>query len=90
MTTDGRFTFEALTEHLRANLPDYARPRFVRLCRDLPVTGTFKLSKSALMRDGLSAATASGSIWLYDRKQQAFTVCDAAVMERLQRDEVRL
>src|SRR5208283_76552 len=50
ITTDETFCFEALRMHLIANLPDYARPLFVRLCSDIPTTGTFKLAKGSLAR----------------------------------------
>jgi len=35
-----------------ARLPAYARPVFLRLLPDLPATGTFKLIKQALVREG--------------------------------------
>ena len=50
--TDKTFRLEALTAIAEASLPDYARPLFVRFCRDLDLTGTFKLIKTQLSRDG--------------------------------------
>src|SRR6185295_16428053 len=42
----------ALRTHLMTRLPDYAHPVFLRIRNDLEVTGTFKHTKSGLVRDG--------------------------------------
>jgi fatty-acyl-CoA synthase len=52
ITVDDRFDFPTLNRHLKKYLPDYACPMFVRLCDSLDTTGTFKLSKTELMRQG--------------------------------------
>jgi fatty-acyl-CoA synthase len=67
ITTDPGFRFEALKIHVVNNLPHYARPLFVRLCTEIPVTGTFKLAKAPLMRDGLSPSVSDDTVWVYDQ-----------------------
>jgi fatty-acyl-CoA synthase len=57
ISTDDRFDFVALSEHLRQNLPEYAHPLFVRLCQSLNITGTFKLSKIDLIRESYTGTT---------------------------------
>ena len=42
----------ALRSHLIDRLPDYARPVFLRVRRDLPVTTTFKHTKQSLAHEG--------------------------------------
>ena len=49
------FELQALWDHGVARLPGYARPVFVRLCGEIAMTGTFKLSAAALAREGLPA-----------------------------------
>ena len=39
---------KGLSEHVRSNLPSYARPIFIRLLEDLPTTTTHKLQKNDL------------------------------------------
>ena len=39
---------ESLSEHIRENLPSYARPIFIRLLAELPTTTTHKLQKNDL------------------------------------------
>jgi fatty-acyl-CoA synthase len=66
ITTDERFEFATLAAHLKAHLPDYAHPQFVRLCSALDTTGTFKLTKTNLAREGYSKT--SDPIWCWDRE----------------------
>jgi fatty-acyl-CoA synthase len=76
ITTDINFSFAALNARLRSNLPGYARPLFVRLCSDIAMTGTFKLTKHALAREGLDPSVATDTVWFYDAKAEAFVECD--------------
>ena len=62
---DGAFDHAALRAHLVAKLPAYARPMFVRLCPALASTGTFRLRKSDLVREGY--ARSSDPVWFDDR-----------------------
>ncbi|CAH8678893.1 hypothetical protein MS3_00004570 [Schistosoma haematobium] len=41
-----------INEEFTGNLPSYARPLFIRLCQNLTMTGTFKISKAEISRLG--------------------------------------
>jgi fatty-acyl-CoA synthase len=90
ITTDETFSFTVLKAHLSANLPSYARPLFVRLCRNLPMTGTFKLTKGPLLRDGLSPSVASDTVWFNDPRSQTFVEYDASLMHQVCGGTLRL
>ena len=47
------FDLVAVREHLKAHLPDYARPLFLRLRDHLEITGTFKRRKLDLVENGV-------------------------------------
>lgn len=68
IAVDESFDFAALSTHLSENLPAYACPLFIRLCRDIPRTGTFKLMKNALAREGLHPSVATDTVWFKDQK----------------------
>ncbi len=76
VTVEADFDLGVLHHHLVASLPDYARPRFLRVCERLEVTGTFKPMKALLMQEGYSSSVAPDPIWFYDRSRGAFVVCD--------------
>jgi fatty-acyl-CoA synthase len=64
LVVDGTFDFAVLHAHLTARLPSYARPLFVRLCPALEITGTFRLRKADLAREG--HAGSSDLVWRDD------------------------
>jgi len=71
------FSFEALAACMRAGLPDFARPRFVRRCPAIPMTGTFKPRKASLAARGYAEDAAEEPVWVFDHERQAFVPCDA-------------
>ncbi|CAD1478003.1 unnamed protein product, partial [Heterotrigona itama] len=49
---DSLLDFKALAEGLEKALPAYARPIFLRIVKELEITGTFKLKKMNLQKEG--------------------------------------
>ncbi len=76
LTTGLEFSLDALRATLKAGLPAYAQPMFVRLCKELDVTGTFKLSKARLAAEGY--ANTSDPVWFNART--GLEPCDAALI----------
>jgi len=58
------FSLARFAEDLDALLPAYARPVFLRLAAELPATGTFKLTKLALAREGFDPATIADPLYV--------------------------
>jgi fatty-acyl-CoA synthase len=83
ITTDSSFSLLALQAHLIKTLPSYARPLFIRACESLAVTGTFKLQKEGLRREGFADPAISDELWFYDAGIGGFIPCDAGVVERM-------
>ena len=44
--------FKALADGLDRTLPSYARPIFIRILGKIDITGTFKIKKNELQKDG--------------------------------------
>ena len=82
------FDLTAVRERLKAVLPDYARPLFLRLVTNLEVTETFKPKKQALAAEGYDPALVTDPLYLDDRT--GYVPLDAAVFGRLQTGELRL
>jgi fatty-acyl-CoA synthase len=87
---DGSCDLGALHAHLSANLPDYARPLFLRIQPKIEVTGTFKQKKIDLVREGFNPAATSDPIYFNDPKAQAFVRLDPALYRSIESGEVRL
>jgi fatty-acyl-CoA synthase len=86
--TNDRFNFAELRAYLLAELPAYARPVFVRLCESLNVTGTFKLTKEQLAKEGF--ADTAEPVWLDDQGRGAFVRCGIQVLQSILSGERRL
>ena len=70
-------------------LPPYARPLFVRIVKELPVTATFKHLKNDLKRDGYDPALGD-TVYFDDPKRQAFVPLNRALYRRIQAGKLRL
>jgi hypothetical protein len=47
-----------------SDLPAYAQPRFVRVMGSLATTGTFKIQKTALKKEGVDPATVDDPLYI--------------------------
>ncbi|HZD50447.1 MAG TPA: hypothetical protein VE178_17020, partial [Silvibacterium sp.] len=71
-------------------LPAYARPRFLRIREEIEVTGTFKYSKTDLVRQGYDPVATSDVLYLDDPESGAFIQLDATLYDRIQAGQIRL
>jgi fatty-acyl-CoA synthase len=84
------FALDALHKYLNENLPEYARPVFLRLCDRIEATATFKSKAHELKRDGYDPSAISDSIFFNDRLRQGFVRLDAALYDSIQGAVIRL
>jgi fatty-acyl-CoA synthase len=84
IAADASFRLDVLHRHVGAHLPDYARPRFVRLCGEIARTGTFKLTKAALAREGYGANHTGDPCYVQDPARGTYVVIDAAMRARIE------
>lgn len=80
----------AFRQHLVERLPSYARPVFLRLQDDIEVTGTFKYSKTELVRQGYDPTSTTDTIYFDNPESQSFVRLDATLYERVQDRQIRL
>jgi citronellyl-CoA synthetase len=64
-----RFDFAAFAAHVKAQLPAYAWPVFLRIQPELEVTGTFKQLKSELRNQGFDLGKVSDPLYVLPPKQ---------------------
>ncbi|MGY4602892.1 fatty-acyl-CoA synthase [Bradyrhizobium sp. USDA 4474] len=90
LVVDRRFDFGIFGEHLSYRLPRYAVPVFVRLCRALDATDTFKQNKQRLIREGFDPSVIDDPLFLRDPVTGDYRSIDQAVYERLIAGEIRV
>jgi len=87
---EGNLDLDQLRAHLSACLPEYALPVFLRIQRELSVTGTFKYAKSDLAAEGYDPGATTDPIYFHERNKQTYVRLDRATYERIQSGEIRI
>ncbi|HYM18384.1 MAG TPA: long-chain-acyl-CoA synthetase [Micropepsaceae bacterium] len=87
---DAALDLEHLRRHIAGRLPPYAAPLFVRLCRELEITETFKRKKGALVREGFDPKKISDPLYFDDRASKTYVRLDEALFRRVVNGEIRL
>jgi fatty-acyl-CoA synthase len=87
---DQRFDLGIFAEHLSRRLPAYALPVFIRFCRELDVTESFKQQKQRLIREGFDPAIVRDRLFLRDATSGDYRSIDPAIYARIVEGGIRL
>jgi len=90
VVADGALDLTALREHLARALPDYARPKFLRIQNRVAVTATFKHQKTDLVREGFDPAAMAEPIYFDDTARGVYVRLDAKLFEDIRSGRLRL
>ena len=90
IVADDGLDLAALRAHLNSSLPDYARPRFLRILREIEMTMTFKPKKADLVAQGFDPAATGDAIYFDDPRAGAFVRVDAALHGEIMSGQIRL
>jgi fatty-acyl-CoA synthase len=90
IVTEDALDKAAFHAHLKRHLPDYARPVFIRLQKEIPVTGTFKQKKTDLVKEGFDPAATHDEIWFSDPRNGSFQPVTAALYNEISSGSIRL
>jgi fatty-acyl-CoA synthase len=83
LVVDQGFGFGSFAEHLSRRLPVYAIPVFVRLCRALDATETFKQQKQRLIHEGFNPLIADDPLFFRDPATGDYRPIDRIVYARI-------
>jgi fatty-acyl-CoA synthase len=78
-----------LRKHLGLCLPAYARPVFLRIRSAFDVTGTFKYSKTELIRQGYDPQASGDALYFDSLEAEAFVQLDKEFYDRIQSGGIR-
>ena len=79
---------ESLSEHIRENLPSYARPIFIRLLAELPTTTTHKLQKNDLRDEAFHFDKVSDHIFVMRPGEATYRKLDSDFYDKITQREV--
>ena len=80
----------AFSAYLAAHLPDYARPRFLRIQSHIETTGTFKQQKTTLVREGFDPSVISDRLFFVDPSGNGALPLDGALFGKICGGAMRL
>jgi fatty-acyl-CoA synthase len=89
LVTEDELDLAEFRQHLMNRLPPYARPLFLRIRKNMDLTGTFKYSKTDLVRQGFNPASSDDVVYFNHLESGAFTRLDQELYERIQMGAIR-
>jgi fatty-acyl-CoA synthase len=89
LVTGDEFDLPAFRAHLIGRLPHYARPLFLRIRNEMEATGTFKYTKTDVVREGYDPAATADLLYFHHPEYKAFVRIDQALYNRIQAGEIR-
>jgi fatty-acyl-CoA synthase len=90
LVVEPTFDPATLADALKANLPAYARPIFLRLRPEMEITGTFKLRKVELVKDGFDPQRISDPLFWLDPSSGRYERLDEARYDDIVAGRVKL
>jgi fatty-acyl-CoA synthase len=78
------FDLRKLKAHLEKQLPEYARPVFIRIVSSIDLTGTLKLNKQLLATQSFDPNQSQDPLYYVDRNSGAFLPLTVDVFRQLQ------
>ena len=90
LVTGHEFGLADFRRHLMSHLPPYARPLFLRIRKNMNLTGTFKYSKTDLVNDGFNPVAGKDAVYFDDLQSGAFIRLDRELYDRIQKGGIRI
>jgi fatty-acyl-CoA synthase len=90
VVTENDLDLGKFRRHLASLLPPYARPLFLRIRGDVDLTGTFKYSKTELVRQNYDPVACKDRLYFDHPESQAFVQLDKQLFDRIQSGGIRL
>lgn len=78
-----------LGEKFRKALPSYARPQFLRILEKIDMTGTWKLKKVDLQKDGFNPSLITDKLYFLNTKTSEYELLTAEIYEKILNQEIR-
>uniref|UniRef100_A0A3Q3GIK5 Very long-chain fatty acid transport protein n=1 Tax=Labrus bergylta TaxID=56723 RepID=A0A3Q3GIK5_9LABR len=81
--TTGNFDFDGFLQSVQRALPPYARPVFLRISPHVDTTGTFKIQKTRLQREGYDPRLTTDQIYFLNNRAARYEVVDEELYSAL-------
>lgn len=69
---ENNFDMHAFAKHVKARLPSYAVPLFLRQLGEMSMTGTVKYEKAKLRKEGMDPSKVKDKLWFYVKEKNTY------------------
>lgn len=80
---------KALNANLKKSLPNYARPQFIRILEKIDMTGTCKLKKIDLQKDGFNPSIITDKVYYLYSKSNEYELLTPEAYDKIMNNEIR-
>ena len=84
------FSINGLYEHLSQHLPKYSIPVFIRISKEIEVTGTFKYKKTDLVKDGFDPSVVKDQMYYASTSENDYIELNMTVFKKISDHELKL
>ena len=89
MNPGAKLDAAAFFRHTQEHLPAYARPAFVRIAGEAILTGTFKLKKAELLKEGFDPGSVKDPLFYRDEGKGSYLPLTGPVYKDIQGGKIR-
>ena len=90
LVVEEELDLEGFTRHVTKELAVYARPVFLRVCREIETTSTFKQRKHHLVEAGFDPGATGDSLYFLHPEQETYVPLDETAHREINEGGVRL
>lgn len=90
IVTGDDFSINGLYEYLSEHLPKYSIPVFIRIAKEIEITGTFKYKKTDLVKDGFDPSEVKDKMYFASLGQNNYSDLDQDIFKKISNKEVKL
>ena len=90
LVVDETFDVAKFRTYLAKQLPDYARPLFLRLLGEIEITATFKQKKMNLVKQSFDPSQTRDAVYFNNPESGAFERIDQPLYERIMTGKIRI
>jgi citronellyl-CoA synthetase len=80
---ENKFEIENFSKYVLENLPSYAVPMFLRITQNLELTGTLKVIKYKLRKEGYNVENLKDPVYFWDASLQKYVVLNQECLNKL-------
>ncbi|XP_075992100.1 long-chain fatty acid transport protein 4-like isoform X2 [Anticarsia gemmatalis] len=88
--TEGTLDLDKLAKDVAKDLPKYARPIFIRVMTSVDMTGTFKMKKVDLQKEGYNPSLVKDKLYYMDAKSDKYVPLGNEEYEKIVSGQIRL